>query len=212
MSLKGFRPSERPQVQMAYAAAWEALIGVHSSQAHLFVQEFASRLPVLDALDLYFRVVPVPEPMIEPARVRALVSIDLDSLPPRGSLPTVAGWQWLRLDVVSDVLHFRREYNRRTTMLARMVGARAAEAVLATHVENAVEFARLLRRLMPAERAIAHYVREFTLSPPAAQSVSQRAKAELAGEALAAQYTAPAWQPPAEAPAPAPLPYAARST
>ena len=40
-----------------------------------------------------------------------------------------------------------------TPTLARMVGARAAEAVIATHVENAIGFCGLLRGVLPVEQA-----------------------------------------------------------
>ncbi len=190
MSLREFRPADRPQVQIAYARAWEALVATHAEQLAAFVGEFASRLPVLDAVDLYFQVVAIPEPMIEPARTRALRELDLDALPPRALPPAITGWQRLRLDLVLDALQFRREYHRRTLGLARMVGARAAEAVLDTHVRNALGFARLLRRIMTVDRAVAHYVREFSLPLTAAQAATQRARATLAAEALAAQHAA----------------------
>jgi hypothetical protein len=190
MSLREFRPTDRPQVQIAYARAWEALVATHAEQLGLFVTEFASRLPVLDAVDLYFRVVAIPDPMIEAARTRALTALDLDALPPRAHPPAITGWQRLRLDLVLDALQFRREYHRRTLGLARMVGARAAEAVLDTHVRNALGFARLLRRIMTVDRAVSHYVREFSLPLTAAQAATQRARAILAAEALAAQHAA----------------------
>lgn len=188
MSVREFRPSERPQVRIAYATAWESLVDTHGRQAMIFLQEFASRLPVLDALDLYFRVVAVPEPMVESIRVRTLATLDLDSLPPRAMLPGVEGAQLFRLDVVLEVLRHRRDYHRRTLVLARMVGARAAEAITATHVDNALALTRLLRRIMPIDKALGLYIREFSLALPAAQSVLQRAQAHLAGEQLAAQY------------------------
>ena len=72
-----------------------------------------------------------------------------------------------------------------------MVGARAAEAVVATHVENAIGFCGLLRGVMPVEQATEHYLREFSLSSSAAQMVWQRVQARVAGEELTAQYSDP---------------------
>ena len=75
--------------------------------------------------------------------------------------------------------------------LARMVGARAAEAVIATHVENAIGFCGLLRGVMPVDQVTDHYLREFSLAAGAAQMVWQRVQARVAGEELTAQYADP---------------------
>ena len=72
-----------------------------------------------------------------------------------------------------------------------MVGARAAEAVIATHVENAIGFTRLLKGAMPVEQATDQYLREFGLAASAAQMVWQRVQARVAGEALTEQYEDP---------------------
>ena len=56
---------------------------------------------------------------------------------------------------------YRRRYHERTVELARMAGARAAEAVVATHVENALELAWLLKGVMAVNAATDHYLREF---------------------------------------------------
>jgi hypothetical protein len=166
---------------MAYAAGWEALIGTHTSQALQFVCEFAARVPVLDALDLYFQVVAVPEAMQEVVRTRTLTGLELESLPS----------MTVRPDLVLAHQRFRRRYRERTVQLARMVGARAAEAVIATHVENAIGFSRLLKGQMPVEQATDQYLREFGLAASTAQMVWQRVQARVAGEALTEQYQDP---------------------
>lgn len=187
MSLRRVPPALQPRLRVAYAGAWEALVETHSLQLVDFVEEFAARVPVLDALDLYFRVVAVPEAMRESIRTRALVHLDLDSLPPTTALPEVTGWKLLRLDLVLRTARYRRDYHERTLQLARLVGARASQAVTDTHVHNALHFARLLGRSWPVEQAIDHYVREFTLPMATAAGVSQRAQAALAHEHLEAQ-------------------------
>jgi hypothetical protein len=72
-----------------------------------------------------------------------------------------------------------------------MVGARAAEAVVATHVENAIGLTRLLKGVMTVGQASEHYLREFSLPSSVAQMVSQRVQARVAGEELTAQYDEP---------------------
>ena len=72
-------------------------------------------------------------------------------------------------------------------------------AVIATHVENAVGFTHLVAGVIPANAAIARYLREFNLPDGLAQMVRQRAQARVAGRELTAQYDDPSQQPtPAE--------------
>jgi hypothetical protein len=192
MSLRNIPEALRLKVRVAHAAAWEALIDTHTYQALQFVCEFAPRLPVLDGLDLYFRVTAVPESMTEPVRSRTLNALDLESLPPLTPLPTLTGWRRLRLDLQLEQLQYRRRYHEKTLELARMVGARAAEAVVATHVENAIGFTQLLKGVMPVNAAADHYLREFNLPASVAQMVMQRVQARVAGAELTAQYSEPA--------------------
>jgi hypothetical protein len=188
MSTRSIPRALEPRVRIAYAVAWEGVITTHSNQVLEFIHEFASRLSPLEALDLYFRVVAVPEPMQESVRTRALPELDLDCLPERHVLPTLTGWRLLRLDLVVRMVRYRRDYAETTLHLARMVGARAAEAVTSTHVSHAIEFARLLSGVMPVDKAVAHYVYVFSLSQASAQTVLQRVQATLAGQQLAQAY------------------------
>lgn len=191
MSLRRIPTSLHLPVRIAYSAGWEALIGTHTSQALQFVCEFAARLPALEALDLYFQVVAVPETMQEAVRSRTLTELEPESLPALVTLPELQGWHRVRPDLVLAHHRFRRRYRERTIQLARMVGARAAEAVIATHVENALGFTRLLKGQMPVEQATDQYLREFGLAASTAQMVWQRVQARVAGEALTEQYEDP---------------------
>jgi hypothetical protein len=191
MSLRRIPEALHLQVRIAYATAWEALIATHTSQAQQFLCEFASRVSVLDGMDLYFRVTAVPEGMQEVVRSRTLTSLELESLAPLTPMPILSGWQRLRLDLVLDHQRYRRRFQDKTIELARMVGARAAEAVVATHVENAIGLTRLLKGVMPVGQASDHYLREFSLPSSVAQMVSQRVQARIAGDELTAQYDEP---------------------
>ncbi len=188
MSLRRIPDALHLKVRISYAAAWEALIDTHTDQALQFVCEFAPRLEVLD---LYFQVTTVPEPMQEPVRFRTLVALDLESLPPLTPLPALTGWQRFRPDLVLEHQRYRHRYHEKTLELARMVGARAAEAIVATHVENAIGFTQLLRGAMPVNTATDRYLREFNLPASVAQMVMQRVQARVAGEELTAQYDEP---------------------
>jgi hypothetical protein len=191
MSLRRIPEALHLQVRIAYATAWEALIATHTSQAQQFLCEFASRVPVLDGMDLYFRVTAVPEAMQEVVRSRTLTSLELESLPSLTPMPVLTGWQRLRFDLVLEQQRYRRRFQDKTLELARMVGARAAEAVVATHVENAIGLTRLLKGVMPVGQAGEHYLREFSLPSGVSQMVSQRVQARVAGEELTAQYDEP---------------------
>ena len=188
MSLRRIPEGMHLQVRVAYATSWEALIDTHTRQALQFVTEFATRLPVLEGLDLYFRVTAVPEAMHEVVRSRTLTALDLKTVPQPAEAPVLTGWQRLRLDLVLEQKRYRRRYHERTVELARMAGARAAEAVVATHVENALELAWLLKGVMPVNTVTDHYLREFGLPAGAAQMVLQRVQARVAGDELTAQY------------------------
>jgi hypothetical protein len=191
MSLRRIPAALHLQVRVAYATAWEALIYTHTAQAVQFVYEFATRVPLLDALDLYFQVVAVAEAMQEVVRNRALTTLELESVPPLTPMPVLTGWQRFRPDRVIEHQQYLRRYHEKTQQLAGMVGARAAEAVVATHVENAISFTRLLKGVLPVQQAADHYLREFSLPGSVAQMVWQRVQARVAGEELTAQYDDP---------------------
>lgn len=191
MSLRRIPEAMHLPVRVAYAASWEALIDMHTREAHQFIGEFAPRIPALVALDLYFRVTAVPESMHEVVRSRALTALNLKSLPSPAEMPVLTGWGRLRLDLLLEYRRYRRRHQERTVELARMAGARAAEAVVATHVENALELAWLLRGVMPVNAAADHYVREFGLTAAAAQMVMQRVQARVASDELAAEFEEP---------------------
>jgi hypothetical protein len=188
MSLRRIPDALRLPVRIAYSAGWEALIDAHKDQLLQFVCEFAPRVPALEGMDLYFRVVAVPEAMQEAVRTRTLTALDLESLSPLIQLPPLVGWHRFRLDLILERLRYRRRYHDKTLELAHMVGARAAEAVVATHVESAIGLIRLLKGVMPVNAAADHYLREFNLPASIAQMVMQRVQARVAGEELTAQY------------------------
>src|SRR5512143_1730938 len=153
MPTRQFPRALRARVRVAYAVAWEALVSTHAEQARQFIGEFSNRVEPLEALELYLGTVPVAEAMREPVRTRTLSSLDLDCLPQQTPLPVLRGWRLLRLDLVIKLIRYRREYAEKTLELARLVGARAEEAVTATHVNNARHFTELLEGHLPVERA-----------------------------------------------------------
>jgi hypothetical protein len=205
MSLRRIPTCLHLTIRIAYASAWEALVRTHTDQAVQFIREFAPRIAPLSAIELYFRVVAVPDAMQEVVRTRTLTSLEIDTLAPLGSIPTLRGWQWLRLDLVLEHRRYRRRHQESTLQLARMVGARAAEAVVATHVANAIEFCGLVRGVLTVEQATDHYLREFGLASSAAHMVAQRVQARVVGQELTAHDDGPLPRVPAQ-PSPPLLP------
>ena len=205
MSLRRIPTCLHLTIRVAYASAWEALVRTHTDQAVQFIQEFAPRIPPLEALELYFRVVAVPDTMQELVRTRTLTSLEIDTLAPLATVPALRGWQRLRLDLVLEHRRYRRRHQESTLQLARMVGARAAEAIVATHVSNAIEFCGLVRGVLTVEQATDHYLREFTLASSAAHMVSQRVQARVVGQELTAHDDGPLPRVPASS-SPSPQP------
>jgi hypothetical protein len=191
MSLRRIPTCLHLTIRIAYASAWEALVRTHTDQAVQFIREFAPRIAPLSAIELYFRVVAVPDPMQEVVRTRTLTSLEIDTLAPLANIPTLRGWQWLRLDLVLEHRRYRRRHQESTLQLARMVGARAAEAAVATHVANAIEFCGLVRGVLTVEQATDHYLREFGLASSAAHMVAQRVQARVVGQELTAHDDGP---------------------
>jgi hypothetical protein len=200
MSLRRIPDAIHLRVSVAYAAAWDALIDTYTRQAVQFVTEFASRVAPLAGLQLFFQVTPVPASMQEVVRARALTGLELDKLPEPVDPPVLTGWHRLRLDLQLEHQRYRRRQLERTMELARMAGARAAEAVVATHVENALELGWLLKGLMPVGSAADHYILQFGLAAGVAQMVSQRVQAKVAGDELTAPWEEPLPPMPVEEP------------
>jgi hypothetical protein len=185
-TLRQFPEPLRPQLQVAYAAAREALIATHQQQAVRFTEEFSRRMPPLDALDLYFRVVPVPLPMIESVVSRTLVALDFDRLPRVPAAPSfLSALRSLRLDLTLTLLRRRRNVMETTLQLARLAGARAADAVLDTHVLNAARIVEILHQVVWVDDAVSHYIHTFRLPLPTAYMVFQRTRAMVADRNLA---------------------------
>ncbi len=193
VSLRQFPEALRPRLQVAYAEAREALIATHVEHAVRFTLEFSRRLPPLEALDLYFRVVAVPLPMEESIASRALVQLEFDRLPKSPRKPSLVDQlRSFQLEAALDTLREQRHFSETTFQLARLAGARAAEAVLATHVENTLRLVEILEEIVWVDQAVNHYIHTFRLPLVMAHMVFQRARARVAGRYVRATASLPA--------------------
>ncbi len=197
MSTRRFPRPLRLRLRIAYASAWESLIAIHAALALQCVHEIGVHLPALDALDLYFHVVPVPRRMREAVRNRALSEIRLALLPPPPPPPPLpeagnGGSGWARLRGPLLRLRLRRRSRAMARLLARRAAARAADEILATHVTNVLNLTYLLAGHLSLDGAVVQYSREFAVPRPVAVLLRARVRVEAASAHLAERFLSPA--------------------
>ncbi len=166
------------QVQVAYARAWEALVETHRTEAASFVEALAPFVSVDEALDAYFREVPVPLGMRDAVRTGAFLRLDFSTLDAPASDTTPKGWALLNpgtlIGVTRRMASATQEARRRMTLAT----ARALEGLAATHKSNALMLAGT--RSGSSEEGVRHYIRTMDLSAHQAQMVYQQALAAMA--------------------------------
>ena len=166
------------QVQVAYARAWEALVETHRTEAASFVEALAPLVSVDEALDAYFREVPVPLGMRDAVRTGAFLRLDFSALDAPSPDGTPSGWALLNpgtfLGVTRRMASATQEARRRMTLAA----ARALEGIAATHKSNALMLAGT--RSGSSEDGVRHYIRTMDLPAHQAQMVYQQALAAMA--------------------------------
>jgi len=170
------------RVQVAYARAWESLLDTHRAEAARFVEALAPLVSVDEALDAYFREVPVPLGMREAVRTGAFLRLDFAELDAPAGEATPRGWALLNpgtlIGVTRRVAAATQEARRRSVLAT----ARALEGIAATHKGNAMDIAAT--REGSSEEGVRHYIRTMDLPAQQAQMVYQQALAALAGEEL----------------------------
>ncbi len=173
-------PNLSRQLQAAYAAAWESLVETHREQAVNFVQAMRGLLSADDALDRYFFEVPVPRAMQDP--VRAGVLIRLGGEAPDLESREVPGL-WDLLASPRQLARHKEQVRERATLAA----ARAAEAIAAAHLRNALGIEDIVGHVEGAEESVLQYIRTLGLPSAVAQGLYQQALARLADRELAAE-------------------------
>jgi len=192
------------RVQVAYARAWEALVETHRAEAAIFVEALAPLVTVDEALDAYFREVPVPLGMRDAVRTGAFLRLDFSTLdvPASGATPT--GWALLNPGTFFGLtrrMALATQEARRRSVLAT---ARALESIAATHKQNAIDLAAI--RGGSSEEGVRHYIKTMDLPAHQAQMVYQQALAAMAEQELA-DAPEPALTPAAAAPAATRIPF-----
>ena len=90
------------------------------------------------------------------------------------------GWRRFRPDVVVRGVIRRHRQSDADDARAELALARAEEAIILTHVENAISFTALLEDYVGVSRGVQYYLGAVILSGSRAHSVFQRAMARLA--------------------------------
>ncbi len=173
-------PTLSRQLQAAYAAAWESLVETHREQAVNFVQAMSGLLSADDALDRYFFEVPVPRAMQDPVRAGALIRLGGEAPDPEHR---EAPGLWDLLASPRQLARHKDQVRERATLAA----ARAAEAVAAAHLRNALGIEDIVGHVEGAEESVMQYIRTLDLPSAIAQGLYQQALARLADRELAAE-------------------------
>lgn len=184
--------SVKRRLEVATAMAWEALVDTHVAHAARFVNLLEQRETLEDSLARYLLEMDLGDSMAAAVRTRVLVALEGAStggLAPAfeadGDAPGLAGdepegWRRFRPDVVVRGIMERQRRDDETDGWVQLAIARAEEAIITTHVDNAITFAALLEEYLPLDRAVQQYLGAVVLSGGRAQAVYQRTMARLA--------------------------------
>jgi hypothetical protein len=177
----------RRRIEVAGATAWEAIVATHAEEALRFASLMADTLAFGPAVERYIDEMDIRDPMASAVRSRALTAarsgaaerLETDEAGDEGESRGLE-LRRLRPDrVVRGIARKVRE-NEATEQIVRLAIARAEEAVLRTHIQNAVGFGRMLRENQSFDDAAEDYIDLMHLTGGRAQAVYQRAMARLA--------------------------------
>ncbi|HSJ15579.1 MAG TPA: hypothetical protein VK939_14240 [Longimicrobiales bacterium] len=183
----------RRKLEVSTAMAWESLVDTHVAEATAFVALLADRLPLEESLTRYLREMDMSETMATAIRTRVLLALEAPELPAgpgnfgHGSgapvpLQADGGEGWRRFmphAVVRGVIERQRQ-SEETERVIGLALARSEEAIIRTHVENAISFAALLENHVPLDRGVQQYLGAVVLTGCRGQVVFQRTMARLA--------------------------------
>lgn len=166
--------------------AWESLVETHVAQAAQLVQLLAERIPLEESLTRYLLESDLTDSMAAAVRTRVLVALEGRVLPDiededaglDGGAPT--GWRRFRPAAMMRGVRHRQQRQDETEQWLQLALAKAEEALITTHVDNAITFAALLEEHFPLDRSVQQYLDAVELTGSRAQAVFQRTMARLA--------------------------------
>jgi hypothetical protein len=203
---RGLSDTVRRKLEVATAMAWEALVECHVGEATSFVTLLADRLSLEDSLTRYFREMDLTDTMVTAIRTRVLLAAEAehaDATPATEASAAPAaqtsphpddaltrplltgedaeeGWRRFMPDAVVRGVRERQRRSEEVERTVQLALARSEEALIRTHVENAISFAALLDDHVPLDRAVQQYLGAVLLTGCRGQVVFQRTMARLA--------------------------------
>lgn len=186
----------RRRLDLAAAAAWEAVVDAHALHAARFVDLVARRMTLDQAIHRYLSEMDVRDPMASAIRSRVLTRLETKAAPAPDAAEQEGaddggggGLKRFRPDVVARGIARKVREAEALEDQVRLAIARAEEGVLLAHIENAVAFTEIVDEHQPLDEAVEDYIDLMRITGGRAQSVYQRAMARLADLHL------PAWKP-----------------
>lgn len=191
----------RRRVEVHAAMAWQSLVQTHARHGLELVRLLAPWLGLDDILDRYIQEMDIVPAMAPAVRNRILVALeaadegaDPEALDGAGGA-TETGYgngRLARFRPAAVVREFRQRFRQRDERdrILQLSLARAEEAIILTHIENAATLAALLEPHMSLDRAVLEYSRYLSVTGARAQAVLQRTMARLAEDRLPPQRNA----------------------
>jgi hypothetical protein len=172
--------------------AWEALVDTHTEQALEFIELFQGRITLEDALLRYLREMDLNEATAGAIRTRVFVALEDrpssqrprlqldDDTQPEPPDDATDGWRRFRPDVIVRGVRERQKRTEETEHFVELALARCEEALIKTHIDNAITFAALLDGTTSLKVGVQTYLGAVNLAGGRSQSVFQRTMAQLA--------------------------------
>jgi exonuclease VII small subunit len=177
--------SVRRRLEVATAMAWESLVETHVAQASQLVSVLAGRMALEESLTRYLLESDLSDSMASAVRTRVLVELEGSELPHPAETQGSGdededGWRRFHPTAVVRGVKLRQRRQDQTDQWLQLALARSEEAIITTHVENAITFAALLEEQFPLDRSVQQYLDAVALTGSRAQAVFQRTMARLA--------------------------------
>jgi hypothetical protein len=199
--IKGTSRTLQRQVDLTTAVCQERLLATHVRHVLGLVDLVSDRVPFDDALDIYVRVLRLTPEQARNVGSRALAELgrrERSGGPPvrsevavvdhddRDDEPAPAPASQARVDALFSRLRRRVRGRVQEELRSRinLAAARTEDALLETHVENALLFVRALAKELNEPEAVELYLETLMLPEGTADVIYHRALREIADQVL----------------------------
>jgi hypothetical protein len=183
--LQPLPPELRRRLELAEAAAREALLDTHAQQALNLVAVLAPRMPFDEAVERYMDIMGLLGEEAETVHTRTLVSLgDAAVATDLAKERHRTGWglDWRYATPLGAVRFVRRKLRRTAEedLWMELCAARAEESLIRTHIKHASGFVRILQDFAPPTRAVSLYLEQLEVPAARSRAVYQRVLARVA--------------------------------